>query len=101
MARWSPSGSLINLLRDLHSRTSAGGWMTAEAADMRADDTQIGDFARAPDARFAVAAKEAMDEMLALYDAAKAINARSILGFTYIRVAERKALAAALAKLEA
>jgi len=60
----------------------------------------VGGFNSASDAEFAVNARDAADELVTLYDAARAINARSVLGITFIRAAERRALAAALAKLE-
>lgn len=60
----------------------------------------IADVVSVTDAELMTALVNATPSWLALYDAAKAINTRSVLGFTYIRAAERKALAAALKGLE-
>ena len=61
----------------------------------------VADFTDITDCELAAVSVNSMDALLALYEAAGAINARSVLGITYIRAAERKALSAALAKLGA
>lgn len=90
--------SLIS--RFINSANAASdGWAVAGTAEPTSD--AVGGFNTAADATFAVTSREAADEFVTLYDAAKAIYARSILGATYIRAAERKALVAAIAKLDA
>lgn len=51
------------------------------------------------DAEVLAAAYNTLPALVAVAQAAAAINARSVLGITYIRAAERKALAAALVAL--
>lgn len=77
---------------------ASDGWAVAGAGTPSAD--AIAGFNSQADADFAVTSREAADEFLTLYEAARAIHARAVLGITYIRASERKALSAALAKLD-
>lgn len=81
------------------TKAASDGWLLWGPADPAPGE--VGGFNNAADAEFAVVSRETADEFITLYDAAKAINARAVLGLTYIRAAERKALTAAIAKLEA
>jgi hypothetical protein len=81
------------------AQAASDGWAVVGTGTPSSD--ALGGFNTQEDAEFAITARAAADEFVTLYDAAKAINARSVLGITYIRAAERKALTAALAKLEA
>lgn len=81
------------------AKAASDGWAVSGAGTPSADS--LGGFNSQEDAEFAVTAREAADELALLYEVAKAIHARSVMGITYIRSAERKALTAALAKLDA
>ena len=72
----------------------------SSAAVKPAGKPLIADVVSVSDAQLMTALVNATPQWLALYDAAKAVHARTVLGFTYIRAAERKALAAALKELE-
>jgi hypothetical protein len=77
---------------------ASDGWAVSGAGTP--DRASVGGFNSQEDAEFAVVAREAADELAMLYQVAKAIHARTVLGITFVRAAERRALSAALAKLE-
>ena len=61
--------------------------------------TEVARVVKDADADVLAGAYNALPALVAVSQAAAAINARAVLGITYIRAAERKALAAALAAL--
>lgn len=61
--------------------------------------TEVARVVKDSDADVLAGAYNALPALVAVAQAAAAINARSVLGITYIRAAERKALAAALVAL--
>lgn len=90
--------SVITRIRGLLATATQRPWTSA--AQLPAGRKPIALVTTTPDSELATALVNSADAFLALHEAARAINARSVLGITYIRASERKALAAALTKLD-
>lgn len=86
----TPPTSLIDKLRKSYAAATPGRWVATDT--LTSGSLEVADFGNHADARFIETSKECMDAMLLLYDTAKAIHARTVLGFTYLRASERKAL---------
>ena len=71
------------------------------AAQRPAGARTIADVTDATDAALVTTLVNASPDLVALYDAARTIHMRAVMGVTYIRAAERKAIAAAVSRLEA
>lgn len=92
MSRWSRYMAALDA-------ATAGPWLGVTRA--AATDTPIGGFDRDADTEFAVAARDVAADVADLVESVRPIHARSLLGLTYIRSAERKRLRDLFAKLDA
>lgn len=92
----------MNLIGDFKaalSKITPGTW--TDVAAPAPNQQAIGGFENDADAVFVVTALQAAPHFASLYEAAKAVYARSLLGFTYLRKADRDAIAEAVKRLEA